>query len=246
MPLHDWTRVDDGIFHDFHLAWIAELRRVLNGGLLPPDYYALGEQVLGGGSPDVLALSLPPAVRPDRPDGNTAVLSPPPQTRLVARSARPSYTANQRRLVIRHKSGHPVVALVEVVSAGNKASEYAWDQFVDKAVAALHRGIHLLLLDAHPPTPRDPGGVHGAVWGALTGEDYTPPPDADRTMVAYSAGVEKTAYVEPLGVGRPLPDMPLFLTPDGDGCVRVPLEATYQAAFGPLARFYRDILEAPG
>jgi hypothetical protein len=26
MPIHDWTRVDAGIFHDFHLAWIAEIR----------------------------------------------------------------------------------------------------------------------------------------------------------------------------------------------------------------------------
>jgi hypothetical protein len=30
MPVHDWTRVDAGIFHDFHNAWITELRNVLN------------------------------------------------------------------------------------------------------------------------------------------------------------------------------------------------------------------------
>ena len=44
MPIHDWTRVDAGIFHDFHLGWIAEIRHVLNGGLLPPNYYALAER----------------------------------------------------------------------------------------------------------------------------------------------------------------------------------------------------------
>jgi hypothetical protein len=42
MPVHDWTRVDAGIFHDFHLGWIGELRGALNGGLLPEGYYALG------------------------------------------------------------------------------------------------------------------------------------------------------------------------------------------------------------
>ncbi len=47
MAIHDWTRVDAGVFHDFHLAWIGELRRVLNSGLLPPDYYALAEQIAG-------------------------------------------------------------------------------------------------------------------------------------------------------------------------------------------------------
>jgi hypothetical protein len=45
MPIHDWTRVDAGIFHDFHQAWMTQLRNALNGGELPPDYYALMERV---------------------------------------------------------------------------------------------------------------------------------------------------------------------------------------------------------
>ena len=56
MPVHDWNRVTAGTFHDFHLAWIAELRRALNGGLLPRGYYALAEQVAGDIIPDVLML----------------------------------------------------------------------------------------------------------------------------------------------------------------------------------------------
>ena len=32
MPVHDWTRVDAGVFHHFHLMWIAELARVPVGG----------------------------------------------------------------------------------------------------------------------------------------------------------------------------------------------------------------------
>jgi hypothetical protein len=43
MPVHDWSRVDAGIFHSFHGAWIAELAKALNSGLLPPDHYPLGE-----------------------------------------------------------------------------------------------------------------------------------------------------------------------------------------------------------
>ena len=35
MPVHDWTRVEAGIFHDFHVAWLPEIRKALNGGLLP-------------------------------------------------------------------------------------------------------------------------------------------------------------------------------------------------------------------
>jgi hypothetical protein len=35
MPVHDWTQVTAGTFHDFHKAWITELRNALNGGVLP-------------------------------------------------------------------------------------------------------------------------------------------------------------------------------------------------------------------
>ena len=44
MPIHDWSRVDAGIFHHFHHGWIEEIARALNGGVLPDDYYAMAEQ----------------------------------------------------------------------------------------------------------------------------------------------------------------------------------------------------------
>jgi hypothetical protein len=45
VPLHNWTRVDAGIFHAFHHGWITEIGRALNRSLLPADYYALPEKV---------------------------------------------------------------------------------------------------------------------------------------------------------------------------------------------------------
>ena len=56
MPMHDWTRVDAGIYHHFLHEWISEINRALNRGLLPPDYYAMAEQVAAGFGPDVLTL----------------------------------------------------------------------------------------------------------------------------------------------------------------------------------------------
>ncbi|MBX9679801.1 MAG: hypothetical protein K2X38_13645 [Gemmataceae bacterium] len=56
MPIHDWTRVSAGTWHDFHVAWIAELRNVLNERVLPAGYYAQAEQMVGAMGPDVLAL----------------------------------------------------------------------------------------------------------------------------------------------------------------------------------------------
>lgn len=250
MPAHDWTRVSDGIFHAFHLTWIGILQTRLNAGLLPEGYYALGEQVAGGGNPDVLTLQLPDAPPPHSGSngvptdtGGTALLTAPPRVRFVARADRELYTFRQRTLTLRHTSDHRVVALVEILSAGNKASDYAWQSFLDKTLAALRQGIHLLLIDLHPPTSRDPQGVHGSFWSCLTGAAYTAPADAPLTLAAYSAGAVKTAYVEPFAVGQTLPAMPLFLTPEG--YIEVPLEETYQAAYAGVPRFYRDLLEQP-
>jgi hypothetical protein len=56
MPIHDWTRVEAGIFHAFHQQWIIAISNVLNDGLLPGDYYALPEQHAAGFGPDVRTL----------------------------------------------------------------------------------------------------------------------------------------------------------------------------------------------
>jgi hypothetical protein len=55
--------------------------------------------------------------------------------------------------------------------------------------------------------------------------------------------VSVRAYVRNVAVGEPLPEVPLFLEPNG--CVQVPLEATYQTAFAAMPRRWRRVLEAP-
>jgi hypothetical protein len=246
MAIHDWGRVDAGIFHDFHLAWIGELRRVLNSGLLPADYYALAEQIAGRLGPAVLTLQAPgsgnngPA--PD-PEGTLAVSVAPPKVRLKNQAEVDVYALKRRTVVIRHRSNHRIVALIEILSPGNKASRHAFRSFLEKAVSALAQGIHLLLIDLHPPGPRDPQGLHTALWEQLTGDPPTPLPDKPLTLAAYVGGPVPTAYVEPVMVGDPLPDMPLFLDPEL--YINVPLETTYRAAYEGVPRFYRAILEAP-
>ena len=49
------------------------------------------------------------------------------------------------------------------------------------------------------------------------------------------------AYIEPVGLGDVLPDMPLYLEPEA--YVPVPLEATYQAAFDVMPARWRSVLE---
>lgn len=246
MPLHDWTRVDAGIFHSFHGSWIAELTKALNGGLLPPDYYALGDQIAGSLGPDVLTLQAPVTGGDGSSrelEGAVAVAAAPPKVRLTLRAEIDEYALKRRTVVIRHTSNHRIVALIEILSPGNKASRHALRSFLDKAVSALAYGIHLLLIDLYPPGPRDPQGVHGSLWERLTDDASVQPADKPLTLAAYAAGPVPTAYVEPVAVGDPLPDMPLFLDPEQ--YINVPLEATYRAAYEGVPRYYRAILETP-
>jgi hypothetical protein len=246
MPIHDWTRVVAGIFHAFHYDWIAEIGRALNRGLLPPGYYALPEQIAGGLGPDVLTLQSPagngtsPAVDP--PEGGVSLATAPPPVRLRMRSDANRYAAKAKAVTVRHVSNHRVVAMVEVLSPGNKNNQNGLLAFVRKAREMLAAGIHLLLVDLFPPSVRDPQGIHRAVWGEDCGEDYALPTDKPLTCVAYIGGPGAEAFVEPVAVGDSLPEMPLFLTPEV--YVPVPLEATYQAAWECLPAFWRNVLSA--
>jgi hypothetical protein len=61
------------------------------------------------------------------------------------------------------------------------------------------------------------------------------------TLVSYDAGPIKTAYVEPVAAGSPLPDMPLFL--QSESYVQVPLETSYQAAWSDFPAALKGLLE---
>lgn len=73
------------------------------------------------------------------------------------------YAAKASSVVIRHVTGHRVIAVVEIVSPGNKSSRSALDDFISKAIEMLKGGIRLLAVDLFPPGPRDPGGIHKAI-----------------------------------------------------------------------------------
>jgi hypothetical protein len=143
---------------------------------------------------------------------------------------------------VRHVSGDRIVAILDVVSPGNKASRQAFQALVAKACELLEHRIHLLILDPFPPTSRDPNGIHAAIWEAVKDEPFVLPKKKVLTLVAYECDLTTRAYIEPCAVGDLLPDMPLFVEPGSH--VLVPLEITYQAAFASMPRRWRRVLEA--
>jgi hypothetical protein len=241
VPIHDWTRVRANRFHDFHQSWSLAIRNALNAGQLPPGYFAMVEQKTGGPEPDVITLELNPPAGTSSP-GGVAVAVVPPKARFVTRTEAANYARKANRITIRHPDGD-VVAVIEIVSPGNKDSRHAIRTFARKAVAFLHAGVHLLIVDLFPPGRRDPQGIHKVIWDRLHEEPFQLPPDKPLTMAAYAAGTETVAYVDFAAVGDPLPDMPIFLT--ADRYVPCPLESTYQIAWDQFPAPLKGPLELP-
>jgi len=206
MPVHDWSRVNANLFHDFHQTWTVNIANSLNKGLLPKRYSALLERHGAGVAPDA--------------------------HEMLAQLG--------NRITIRHPLGR-VICVIEIVSPGNKGSRAALRSFVEKAVDLLRQGVHLLIVDLFPPSVRDPQGIHKAIWDEFEDKPFELPPDKPLTLAAYVADVPKTAYVEPVGVGDVLPDMPAYLDPDS--YVPAPLEATYQATWESCPEVMREVVE---
>lgn len=243
MPIHDWTRVDAGLFHDFHQDWTIEIRRSLNAGRLPPGFTALTDQQIGGPIPDVLALH-----RGNKHESNgdigggLAVATAPPQARFVDELEADAYTRRANRIKIQHRHGR-VVAIIEIVSPGNKGSRHALRTFVRKAADIIGQGIHLLVIDLFPPSERDPQGIHKEIWDEIAARPFELPADKPLTVVAYRAVPTKTAYVEPVAVGDDLPPLPIFLTEDD--YIPAPLEETYRASWAAYPADFKELLEPP-
>lgn len=253
MPLHDWTRVTAGIVHDFHLAWIAELQRILNSQLLPNDYYCMAEQQMGEFERELRTFGsqqkepLPVDANGGAYAVGGAVLTvapapPPPRTSVVDElDAAPLYAMKRRTLTIRHATDDRIVALLEIPSPGNKDRQRSVERFVDKAVAALQHGYHLLVIDLLPPGPSDPEGLCDLIWQGAAGHGFQPPPGHPIGAASFEVAGTIRCYAEPTAVGAALPEMPLFYEPGW--YVTVPLQKTYDSAYEGVPRRWKEVIE---
>ena len=243
MPIHDWTRVDAGLFHAFHQQWISALCQALNTGGLPPGYFALPEQRIRGPIPDVLALHLSPDPSLESSGAAGLVVAiAPPRARLVRRAEADIYADKANRITVQHRHGE-IVAVIEIISPGNKGSRAEFRATVKKAADLLYQGIHLLLVDLFPPSQREPRGIPQAVWDEFQEDDLELPSDKPLIVASYDAGPPRVAYLEPLAVGDVLPEMALFLKPEF--YVPAPLEATYQTTWNVFPAAMKRLLESP-
>jgi hypothetical protein len=203
VPLHDWTRLPDAQFHAFHLGWLWNLARALNGGALPPGNVARPEEYVGPFPANVLA---------------------------TARLVMVSSTRDERR-----------VAVIEVVSPGNKDSLARAEFFHRKLVECLGAGLHLLIVDLHAGTAVAPG------FSARVAKELSDAQGQVRQTGLEATSFERQAdpiairiFQRELTVGAALPDVPLFLLRGAH--VMVPLESTYVETVAALRAVDRERL----
>lgn len=239
MPIHDWTRVEAGLFHDFHQRWSVRIADALNAGTLPKGYFALIEQHAGDPVPDVIALQLRHRGKDTEETRGPVAVAKRPKTRLVqtVEIEAESYARKANRIVVHHPSG-TVVAIIEIMSPGNKSSRAAIRAFVTKVIDFIAAGVHVLVVDLFPPTKRDPQGIHHLIWEEFGDEQIERPRGQPFTLVGYKAGDPLTAYIETAAVGDRLRDMPLFISEEKH--ILVPLEKTYAATWKVTPEPVRD------
>lgn len=238
MPVHDWTSVKAGIFHHFHGAWIAQIAAAMNSGLLPEDHYALAEQIAGGFGPDVLTLALPKR-RGDGASGGMATMELP-KAQVRQRTFADPEPGKRKSITIRHISNHRIVAVVELVSPGNKNTRHGVKAFVAKLKELIDAQVHVAFVDLFPPGQRDPDGLHALLWEHYDDEPYKLSAEAPLVQASYRSDYAPEAFLEPFAFGGTLMDWPVFLNPHE--FVLLPLESTYMAAWDTMPAFWKHAI----
>jgi hypothetical protein len=222
---------------------MSNLTNRLNAGLLPPGFFAMTEQIIGQPETDVVTLqtgSRPKSLSDS--NGGVAVAPARPKTQFVLPIVpdQQRYARKANRIAIHHELGE-VVAVIEIVSPGNKDRQHSLRSFVDKAIDLIQQRVNLLIIDTFPPGPHDPQGLPKAILDEFTDQPFELPPDKPLTLSAYQVEPVQMAYIEPVAIGDRLPDMPLFLYEEL--YIWVPLEETYQTTWNGLPAELRNLLE---
>jgi len=207
------------------------MARLLNGGVLPPGYYAV--PFLDRDGPveiDMAALrEFEVAWSASAPGGPQ--LWTPAAPGLAVAVEWPS--VDDVRVEVLTDDGDPrVAAAIELVSPRNKDRPRAREAFAAKCADYLGRGCGVVVVDV-VTTRRadlkadllamlgaDPADPAVEASGALSAVSYRPVlRDGDGQLLAWPAALE---------LGRPLPTVPLWL--GADLAVRLDLEASHSAA----------------
>lgn len=206
-------------------AWAAVMARLLNAGVLPPGYYAV--PFLDRDGPVEIDVA---ALREFDPAGGMDGARPwAPDAPGLAVAVEWS-TGDDVRVEVFADDGDPrLAAAVELVSPSDKDRPRSREAFADECAGYLRRGCGVVVVDVVTTRRAE---LHDDLLAAL-GADRCPTAPAALSAVSYraigrDAEGRLLAWPASLGVGQPLPTVPLWL--GADLAVPLDLEASHAAA----------------
>ncbi|MDB5292352.1 MAG: hypothetical protein JWL69_3593 [Phycisphaerales bacterium] len=223
-------------WESFLASWSTTLADVLNGPLLPRDYFAeihvhVGSRV----EVDIASFDDSSGGRGARTrdaEGGGVATAPirtwsPPAPAMAMPAIFPD---SIEVLVYSEQAGPTLVAAVELISPGNKDRPETRRAFAAKCATYLHEGIGLIVVDI--VTSRSANLHNELVELLAVGHEFIVSPD-DLYAVAYRPvrrkDVEKIdVWPTVLALGGTLPLLPLSL--DKNICIPLDLEPTYAEA----------------
>jgi hypothetical protein len=220
-------------WESFHGFWITHLAGNFN--MRPNRYGFLAESNVHIGitvAADVAAFEEDTPTG-ERPNGAVAVATEvwaPPQPPLVVPLDFSELETFEIRIYDQERA-RTLVAVVELVSPGNKDRPESRRAFLDKCAAYLREGISVVIVDIVTSRRHN---FHAALMELFHGgETALRAITTDLYAVAYRVHVvgqrtQLEAWPAALALGAPLPALPLWLTESL--CVPLDLEAGYQAA----------------
>jgi hypothetical protein len=221
-PLHGPRR-----WEGFHHAWATFIAQQLNQEVLPPDYFAESEISVGPELEiDVATMELTPAGG-DK-GGSTAVWSPArPKISVPVEFAH--LDSYEVKVYQELGGGAELRAAIELVSPSNKDRAGSRRTFAAKCAGYLKHGIGLSIVDI---VVSRKANLHEELFDALEvkGNKRAWESPTGLYAVSYRAVTRRKSprvevWPEPLTLGKPLPEMPLWLSLDL--CVPVRLEESY-------------------
>jgi hypothetical protein len=194
--------------------WVAALADILNGDLLPPEYFAEFKARVS----TRLERDIETFTQEGTPSAPAAVM--------------PALFPDDFEVQVFSSAAGPVlVAAIELVSPGNKDRDEARWAFAAKCAAYLQRGIGLMIVDIVTSRHANLHDELVALLGHTDGFAFPTPAPLYATAYRPAHRQERNEidlWRESLALGAPLPMLPLAVR--GLGCVPIDLEGTYMEA----------------
>jgi hypothetical protein len=221
VPLHDWR--DDRGWDGLQLVWLCQLLDWVQPRL-PEGFRAYLGSVpaltidVPNGRPDLGVRGWTPAEAAAGRASPAAVTEP--DAEAVA-----TFALDPQRAVHVDLHGR-LVAAIELVSPRNKDRPAARERYLGRYVSYVRRGVHLLLIDVLP-RPDEFSFADALAANLGFPEPACPAPFAVSYRVGEPVpdGTVLAVWRRPMGVGQPLPTIPLALT--AAAAIPIDLDYTY-------------------